>query len=384
VSFPQATAGLQAFSAVGYPNRLGLRIRLPAPSLAAEPGAITGARNDLALASTLAFRALFDAFFLIAGRLVGDDYVKGHREPQEVTEFIAKFQRLRDWIDDDPTDLETLAMNDAGLRRLCFDLNMEASSIFSWEKRHPSLFAAPVVPKFIELWRDYGTRYRAPVAGVFLAELGMDLSDSSRSDGDDFLWEVADERGKEQAEAIFRVIDFAKERIFSELNDFPEDFRETIEEGASAWERLIEELDLDVHGIVRRRELTPFVNIPRHVADRHGFEEHLSLFTLLQQAHDAFIFGAPLAAIALMRSILETTLKLHYVTLGSDLEQKIDNCRNLPRSVSTDKLHRIRRLANDILHFNRKQFSKAEEWEIASLLITLRDLVELVPQTRRR
>ena len=99
----------------------------------------------------------------------------------------------------------------------------------------------------------------------------------------------------------------------------------------------------------------PFVLIPRHVSKHHGETEKLSLLTHLQQAHDAFIFGVPFAALALMRSILETTLKRHYQTRGGDLEELIDNCRDLPRGAFKINLHRLRRLTNDILHFEREK-----------------------------
>ena len=49
----------------------------------------------------------------------------------------------------------------------------------------------------------------------------------------------------------------------------------------------------------------PLVLIPRHVSKSHGEAEKLSLLTHLQQARDAFVFGVPFAALALMRSILK-------------------------------------------------------------------------------
>jgi hypothetical protein len=125
----------------------------------------------------------------------------------------------------------------------------------------------------------------------------------------------------------------------------------------------------------------PFVLIPRHVSQHHGEAEKLSLLTHLQQAHDAFIFGVPFAALALMRSILETTLKKHYHATGKDLEQLIDNSRDLPRGASKQSLHRLRHLANDILHFEKEKvrLPNDSERELLSLLNVLRVLIEGAP-----
>ena len=82
---------------------------------------------------------------------------------------------------------------------------------------------------------------------------------------------------------------------------------EEVEGGVEAWKSLVDEVGFDLEGVFRRRALVPFINIPSHVAKRHG-DETLSLLTLLQQAHEAFVYGVPFAALALMRAILETVL----------------------------------------------------------------------------
>jgi hypothetical protein len=52
----------------------------------------------------------------------------------------------------------------------------------------------------------------------------------------------------------------------------------------------------------------PFVLVPRHILDVHGGKKPLSLLIHLQQAQEAFVFRAPLAALAFMRFILEVVL----------------------------------------------------------------------------
>jgi hypothetical protein len=266
-------------------------------------------------------------------------------------------------------------------------LNWAIHSAKQESKSERTLFSAPVDPKFIEAWRDYEARYASPIASIFLSDMGLDLGPSpiENKSKADFLWETADDDAKDQAKAIEGAIDFANDQATDDWRDFPDGFRESIEEGTSVWNRLAKETGFDLRGIFRRRELVPFVLIPRHVSQHHGEAEKLSPLNHLRQAHDAFIFGVPFAALALMRSILETTLKAHYHANGKDLAELIDNCRGLPRDASKPALHRLCRLANDILHFNYKGWLPADfERELLSLLIVLRALIEGVPTSRPR
>ena len=108
------------------------------------------------------------------------------------------------------------------------------------------------------------------------------------------------------------------------------------------------------------------------------------MLTHLRQAHDAFVFGVPFAALALMRSVLETTLRTHYHATGKDLAELIGNCRGLPRNAPKSRLVRLRHLANDILHLNKEKVRLPAnfEQELLSLLIVLRALMEQAPSSR--
>jgi hypothetical protein len=104
----------------------------------------------------------------------------------------------------------------------------------------------------------------------------------------------------------------------------------------------------------------------------------------LQQAHDAFVYGATYAALALMRSITEAVLRDHYLADGSDLKERIRNAQSrLPPGASAAALHRLRKLTNAILHLDpakNEGLSRMDdvrlEKEIVSLLFVLRALIE--------
>jgi Domain of unknown function (DUF4145) len=154
------------------------------------------------------------------------------------------------------------------------------------------------------------------------------------------------------------------------------------------WKRLKDEAGFDLRGVLRRRALVPFVLFPRHVAAQHGQAEMLSIYENLRQAHEAFIFGAPSAALALMRSILEIVLRDHYGAQGDlQLYERINRSRRLlPSSANAEALHRLRMIANAVLHLDNETKEAVPklgpielEKEILRLLRVLRDLIEGAP-----
>ena len=124
----------------------------------------------------------------------------------------------------------------------------------------------------------------------------------------------------------------------------------------------------------------PFVLIPRHVAAKHGSAPPLSLFEHLKQAQEAFIFGAPFASLALIRSVMELVLRIHYGTNGT-LEHQINSVTGLPAGVTRYDLHDIQDLANDVLHFRTELVSMPEDIErqMVKHLGVLQRLIEGAP-----
>jgi hypothetical protein len=100
-----------------------------------------------------------------------------------------------------------------------------------------------------------------------------------------------------------------------------------VEMAIDYWEGLTDEIGFNLAEVFRRRRLVPFVFFPRHIAARHGAPEKTLIYQSLQQAHDAFIFGVPFAALALMRSIMETVLRDYYHAQGNDLSERINSLR---------------------------------------------------------
>jgi hypothetical protein len=310
-----------------------------------------------------------------------------NKDSPEVVKFMSQLTRLKDWIDDDPAGLPELAKNDEVLKKLCKDLHFVASFLKSNERRRRQLFAAPVDPKFLTAWRDYEERYESTIMEIRFSDLVADLEfEPSNVPKADFEWDFADDDAERQAGAIEEAIKFAQENADQDWrwDEDQDDFIQRIQDGVAAWDRLRQDTEFDLRGVFRRRELVPFVLVPRQVAVKYGSDKKLSMLKNLKQAHDAFVYGATYGALALMRSIMEAVLRDHYGVIGQGLDERINNARGrLPRGANADALHRLRRRANAILHLNLEKdeglpsMDEQElEKEIVSLLFVLRALIE--------
>ena len=314
----------------------------------------------------------------------------------EVVEFMQLFTALRQRVDDMPQKLADLAASDASVVHLCKSAYFAADALRTNERASPDLFTKSVDPKFPAAWRDYEKRYEFNLSLIVAKYSEGEFVNVSLESMDDGLkWQGAEVLSLQWASHIDTFILFAGmyflkfptdiEKMFPFFTDESDvsskDFIERIHSGAEGWLKLKEEAGFDLPGILRRRLLVPHVLVPSQVAAKHGSVEKLSMLTYLRQAHDAFIFGAPFAALALMRSIVETTLRMHYHANGDDLEKLIDNCSNLPDRCSKEALHRIRWHTNQILHFNREKvmFQRDQEKELVRLLNVLQRLVEGAP-----
>jgi hypothetical protein len=315
------------------------------------------------------------------------------KDSAEVAKFLSLLGRLKECCDDDPECLSDLAKDDEGVRNLCVELSWTGSLLRMNERRHRQLFAAPVDPKFVAAWRDFEEHYEKPVGEIWCADIlpGLAAIDPGHINKAELHWKYADHDGVEQARAIESAIEFAQDQAMQDWRDFPAELRDNIEDAKAAWERLKQDAGFDLRGVFRRRELVPFVLVPRHVAAKHGADA-LSMLKNLQQAHDAFVFGAHFAALALMRSIMEGMLRDHYGAEGADLSQRINQVsKRLPSGANAAALHRLRKLANTILHLDSEKdehLSQIDpvqlEKDIVSLLFVLRALIEGAPQWRGR
>lgn len=307
------------------------------------------------------------------------------KDSAQVVSFMVQFQRLRDLLADDPSELLARASKDEALKELCIGILSVANELRFSERRNQRSFVAPVDPAFIAAWRAYERRYEPHVLDIYLPDVDP-AEDEKRVRNrvhPDIVWQETDRWAEELRSALDISLQFAfaSAQAVEHWDGYDGDLEDKTEDSVDAFIELNLAARNDLRGIFRRRALVPFVLVPRHVAQHHGDGEKLSLHTQLEEAHGAFVFGLHFAALALMRSVLETTLKVHYRTPGNDLKERIGNCQNLPRGTSIQSLDRVRKLANNVLHFERngKQVPSDFEREVLRLLNALRALIEGAP-----
>jgi hypothetical protein len=320
------------------------------------------------------------------------------KDSAAVVQFMARFARLKTYVDDDPTDLVSDAIRDESVRDLCADLAWDAITLELSERDDPELFSIGVDPAFIAAWRDYQKRYHGPVGWVSSCVLfstfggdDEDLATQMASDRPRPLtahdrWANADAEAAEGVSKIAGAVAFAKDQIEEEdrWDDDQEDWVQDITDGVRAWSLLEHQTGIDLRGMFRRRALVPFVLIPRKIANQQGSKDRTALLRNLKEAQDAYVRGTLVASVVLLRATVEVVLKEHYKTFGDDLKKRIKSARGkLPFGVTVRELDELRELANDFLH---EPFSRGNgglgaegaetEIRVAALLVTVRALIE--------
>jgi hypothetical protein len=123
------------------------------------------------------------------------------KDSPEVMKFRALFATLKEWCDNEPESLPSLAENDESVKKLCNELGTAAFFFELNERRHRELFTGPVDPKFIAEWRDYEERFQGVLATIWLTDYRHLLEPANPSDATkgspvtkaDMMWEIADD-----------------------------------------------------------------------------------------------------------------------------------------------------------------------------------------------
>lgn len=293
--------------------------------------------------------------------------------------FLADFEALKDATGDCPTTLEERWRDSKVLQQLCDRLAGYRLSFFVAEEWSPIAFTPHVPAAATRARRDYDDRWRMVVGRVAdreLLDLFDTLMDESSFDeprtGDPLDQDI--EGWKYGAGSDARSIEYAFDCIADQgANDDSEDF-EWVDDAARSWDRLKRFVGLDMEGAFWRRSAIPHVLFPSHVSKHYG-QHHASIYRRLFDAGRAFTFGAPLAALAMQRAVLEELLEMHW---GSPKGWVRD--ANLPSLSHDARANRLKRLADKSLHGEPESMTAHElDREIVKNFLLLRELIELAP-----
>jgi hypothetical protein len=83
---------------------------------------------------------------------MGDVVLTNGKDSAEVIRFLSLLARLKDCCDDDPKGLFDLVKADEGVKDICVQLSLTASSLQMNERSRRQLFATPVDPKFLDAY----------------------------------------------------------------------------------------------------------------------------------------------------------------------------------------------------------------------------------------
>lgn len=305
-------------------------------------------------------------------------------EGAEGERFLAAFTALKTAVGDNVEQLRISWEDSIPLQQLCDELSELVRSFEIVEEWSPIAFSRHVSTAGTLARRDYDERWRQIVSFIanrdfrvlFAGILGDDLEQIGKShDGrvhDQLANDIGNwtEDGRRQASEIEQLIDYVNQRrLIDDDNDL-----EWADDALRAWDRL-KIAGLDVSGILWRRRALPHILIPTHVA-RHYGDVKVSLYRRLHQAGRAFVFGAPLAALALQRAVIEEVLAKHW-----GAEKGLVRNANLPRLDWDARADRLKRMANNALHGDADAL-KGDQLDRAIIenFLMLRLLIENAPQ----
>jgi hypothetical protein len=293
---------------------------------------------------------------------------------------MAIFAELKRHVADDPERLVETFTYDERAQELCDQLHELARSFHTIEDWSPISFTPHVPLASAKARREYEERWSRQVDYVasrwmneMLANLIPDAGSPNFERRPDELairiddWKDAAEEEGKLLEQTFDYVEAVQQ--IDEGGDL-----DWVIEAVWAWKRLTKVAGLDVEGALWRRRAVPHILVPTHVANHYG-QKRASLYRRLHQAGRAFVFGAPLAALALQRAALEELLREHWgADKGHVREAKLPYAR---WDIGAD---RLKRLANDALHndpekLTREQFDRV----IIENFIILRLLIENAP-----
>lgn len=299
------------------------------------------------------------------------------------SEFLLAFRSVVQLAGNDPSDLAQRASEDPRLQRACDRLNDAATSLWISERYSPERFAESIPSHEIQARREFEQRWKRAVAETHWIERGSSVPARERATTgarEDHAIENAEENGLYYESRFDSIIEYM--RTVADSPEIYDELSETAANGVRVWDDFRIRANFRLGAALARLELVPFTLIPSQVSRHHGSSEEFSMLQLLEDAQRAFVFGCYLSCAALQRSILEDVLHRNYQTAGRTLPDRINSAEAaLPWGLKTGDLHQIARLANDVLHVDRREVIDVSELlkRLVDGLYALQKLIEGAP-----
>jgi hypothetical protein len=285
-------------------------------------------------------------------------------------QFMIAYAALRNATGDSPNRLANMFANDQRLTDLSHEVRA-AWNLINWlstyRKSFPQVGAA-----FIEAEKDYRDRWRPAIEYVCKGELlSINLWNEPNFAPPTFeefkagkSWlqprEEAEPGWDDSFDPVRHEGGLAVRSMLSLVEDLVEGHEEeqanTLKIGLEALEHFETATGIRIADAFNRWNQLPSVFVPPHVSNRHGPTDRGSLFGLLNEAMRSYVAGAPGAALAMCRAVLEMVLKEHY--LAEEDVSRDGLKRLIRRAVKSGKFSNddesratdIKSLADAVLH----------------------------------
>jgi hypothetical protein len=301
----------------------------------------------------------------------------------EGTLFLIAFQDLKNAIDNSPSALDEQWKDRDDLKELCDRLDGYRRS-FDIAEEWTAVSFTPHVPaaaskarrEFEEHWQALVARIADRNFWVLFGDLFPDgIVDVEPTDdplGREIEgWQYGARNDAENIKHAFAYL--IDRRSWDEDGDF-----DWVDETERSWDRLIKIVGLDLKGAFWRRNAIPHILFPSHVSNHYG-PEKASIYRRLHDAARAFTFGAPFAALAMQRAVLEQLLKGHWGSAKGWVRDA-----NLPTLALDARAERLKRVGDQALHGDPEKLSTDElDRQIIRNFLLLRELIEGAPESRQ-
>lgn len=324
----------------------------------------------------------------------------GDLKPSE--QFRLHFQQLKSACDESPTKLITFFRERPQFTKLAWNVDSAAGTIdkvSNFRKIHPQMST-----EFIQDWKDYIHDWRKQVAYVVAMDLNINLGEEwgspptfeefAANRGDPYERDAADANWEDEffpdahdgGEAVNAFLALAADRAADRRANGlePEFIANTYLIGVGALEYFQNTIGIDIQHTFNRWNSLPAVFVPKHVSDKHGISANEGLFALHGQAVRAYIAGAPAAATAMCRALLELVLREHYLRGQVSSKEKLAKVIEIAAAqygfLNAKKMHKLRDDANEVLHdYAKAKKHSGDDAVILGLLKDLKFYIEKAP-----
>lgn len=308
-------------------------------------------------------------------------------EHRELTEFIAAFKTLKSRVNGKSRNMGWMARNSADVLALVKDVVSKSVDLDGHFAKLAKKDVPDVSKAHIGLLREFKHEWLEPASSIsqrafidaiesgnFLAEL--DLKGGGIGDGEAPMFDPLVDSAADYIDELF---DFVSYEADPETED-----GEIFARAFDAWD-WFKRIGLDLSLIEARWGLIEPVLVPPHVTGSSAFNTKRPLLGLHRQAVQAYVFGAPSAAIALCRALTDLILREHYGCDGKDengrsidLKEVIRIAENRPTSkwIMGHSLQEKRTAANRVLH----EFEPVDQSTVVEWLSSLKELIERAPE----